>query len=254
MVDHNSLPKLNDSTSTDHIDKEEVENMMAQANSEQRVIIDLIHLIQQNDTSCISAYFIDGPGGTVKTFVYRCLIYSCILRSIGVISLAWTGIAAMLLPHGRTAHSGMKSPLNLHEHSISSMKINSKEASFIRNAKLIIWDEAPMANMHALMCVNRLLQDIMGNNIPFGGKIIILSGDFRQVLPVVPHGSRASTIQNSIKFSPLWSILKSLKLTTNMRTKSEEKEFAKFSFEIGNGTYPCCESDNDEETIHCLRL
>lgn len=169
------------------------------------------------------------------------------LQSIEVISVAWTGIAAMLLPNGRTAHSRFKLPLNLHEHSISALKTNSKEAHIIRNVKLIIWDEAPMANMHALMCVNRLLQDIMGNDIPFGGKVIVLGGDFRQVLPVVPHGSRASTIQNSIKFSPLWPIFQTLKLTKNMRAKPEEKEFAKFLLEIGNGTYPCSEAD--EETI-----
>jgi len=248
-LDQNSLPKLNESTCTD-IDREQVENMIAQANSEQRAIIDLIlNLLQQNDTSRINAYFIDGPGGTDEKFVYQCLINSCMSVGIEVISVAWTGIAAMLLPNGRTVHSRMKLPLNLHEDSISAMKINSKEAASIRNAKLIIWDEAPMANMHALMCVNRLLQDIMGNAIPFGGKIIVLGGDFRQVLSVVPHGSRASTIQNSIKFSPLWSIFEVLKLTTNMRAKSEEKEFAKFLLEIGNGTYPCCESDNDDERV-----
>ena len=91
--------------------------------------------------------------------------------------------------------------------------------------------------------------------VAFGGKIIVLGGDFRQVLPVVPHGLRASTIQNSIRLSPLWSIFKALKLTTNMCVNSGEKEFAKILLEIGNGVYPCCESDKDEETIYnCLRL
>jgi len=39
----------------------------------------------------------------------------------------------------------------------------------------------------------------MDNDVPFGGKTIVLGGDFRQVLPVIPHASRASTVQNSIK-------------------------------------------------------
>ena len=86
---------------------------------------------------------------------------------------------------------------------ISSLKVNSQEANNIKRARINIWDEAPLANMYALICVNRLLQDIMGNDVPFGGKIIVLGGDFRQVLPVVPHGSRTATIANSIKFSPL---------------------------------------------------
>ncbi|XP_054259294.1 ATP-dependent DNA helicase pif1-like [Macrosteles quadrilineatus] len=155
-----------------------------------------------------------------------------------IISVAWTGIAAMLLPFGRTVHSRFKLPLNLNEHSVSGLKVNSKEASIIRSAKLIIWDEAPMANKYALMCVNRLLKDIMDNDVPFGGKIIILGGDFRQVLPVVPHSSRASTVQNSIKFSYLWPLFKIFKLTKNMRAKTNELDFANFLLEIGNGEYP----------------
>ena len=102
-----------------------------------------------------------------------------------------------------------------------------------------------MANMYALMCVHRLLQDIMENDRPFGGKVIVLGGDFRQVLPVVPHASRATAIKNSIKFSPLWSVFNILKLTENMRAEAEEKEFADFLLKIGNGTYPCSDSDNE---------
>jgi len=155
-----------------------------------------------------------------------------------VISVAWTGIAVMLFPHGRTVHGRFKLLLNLHEHSISGLKVHSKEAAIIRYAKLIIWDEAPMANKHSLMCINRLLKDIMGNDVPFGGKIIILGGDFRQVLPVVPHASRAATVQNSIKFSTLWPLFKVFKLTKNMRASANECEFANFLLEIGNGQYP----------------
>jgi len=67
-----------------------------------------------------------------------------------------------------------------------------------------------MANMHSLMYINCLLKDIMDNDVPFGGKTIVLGGDFRQVLPVIPHASRASTVQNSIKYSPSRSLLKIL--------------------------------------------
>jgi hypothetical protein len=77
------------------------------------------------------------------------------LEGFDVISVAWTGIAAMLLPNARTVHSYFELPLNLHKQSISELKANSKEAHRIENVRIIIWDEAPMANMHALMCINR---------------------------------------------------------------------------------------------------
>lgn len=230
------------------IQVEKLPQMMKSANTEQRAIIDeVMNLVQKSDesTNDCNAYFLDGPGGTGKTIVYQCLILLCAQLKKEVISVAWTGIAAMLLLHGRTVHSRFKLPLNLHEHSVSALKVNSKEANIIRSAKLIIWDEAPIANKHSLMCVNRLLKDIMGNDLPFGGKIIILGGDFRQVLPVVPHASRATTVQNSIKFSPLWPLFKVFKLTKNMPANEEESEFADFPLKIGNGEYP----SNNENLI-----
>ena len=43
------------------------------------------------------------------------------------------------------------------------------------------------------------LQDIMGqSNLLFGGKTVVLGGDFRQVLPVVRKGSRAQKVGASL--------------------------------------------------------
>ena len=69
--------------------------MVGRANKDQRVIIDhILELMLKNDTSKANAYFIGGPGGTGKTFVYRCPISLCTLHDFAVISVAWTGIAA----------------------------------------------------------------------------------------------------------------------------------------------------------------
>ena len=38
---------------------------------------------------------------------------------------------------------------------------------------------------------DRVLQDLTGNHgVPFGGKVVILLGDFRQTLPIVKRGLR----------------------------------------------------------------
>ena len=84
------------------------------------------------------------------------------LHNFEVIAVASKGIAAMLLPKGRTVHSRFKLPLNLHEHSISALKVNSKGADNIKNARIIIWDEAPMANMYALTCVDKTIERYHG--------------------------------------------------------------------------------------------
>ena len=61
---------------------------------------------------------------------------------------------------------------------------------------LIIWDEAPMDHRYAFEAVDRSLKDILSindlslTNTPFGGKTILLGGDFRQILHVVSNGRR----------------------------------------------------------------
>ena len=40
---------------------------------------------------------------------------------------------------------------------------------------------------YGLQWIDKLLKEIMNNQELFGGKTVVLSGDFRQTLPVVPH-------------------------------------------------------------------
>ena len=63
----------------------------------------------------------------------------------------------------------------------SSIKYQDPRAVVLRRAKLILWDEAPMAPREALDCVDRLLRDLMSPDInpdiPFGGKVVVLVGN-----------------------------------------------------------------------------
>ena len=43
-------------------------------------------------------YFIDGPGGSGKTFIYKTLIHYFLSLNKKILSMAWTGIASILLP------------------------------------------------------------------------------------------------------------------------------------------------------------
>jgi ATP-dependent DNA helicase PIF1 len=77
----------------------------------------------------------------------------------------------------------------------------------------------------------------------FGNKILILGGDFRQLLTVIRKGTRADTVGASVKRSELWPYFKVLKLTINMRLKSAMKEkleetiaFSDWLLKVGNGS------------------
>jgi hypothetical protein len=96
-------------------------------------------------------FFLNGAGGTGKTFVYKTLCHR--LRGNGwiVLCVASSGIAALLLPGGRTAHSMFVIPTeNLADDSLCHIEKNSKQADMLRRARLIIWDEAVMQHRYVL--------------------------------------------------------------------------------------------------------
>ncbi|KAJ9561616.1 hypothetical protein OSB04_006776, partial [Centaurea solstitialis] len=132
------------------------------------------------------------------------------------------------------AHSRFKIPLNLDNNSMCNIKKQSGTAQLLRDAKVIIWDEASMAKRQAVEALDRTMQDITGVKLPFGGKIMVMGGDFRQVLPVVRRGTRAQIVDSSLRMSPLWSSIKKIWLTLNMRARTDPW-FADFLLRVGDG-------------------
>jgi ATP-dependent DNA helicase PIF1 len=143
-------------------------------------------------------FFVDGPGGTGKTFLYHTLLAN--LRKLGHIAIATatSGIAATLLPGGRTTHSRFKIPLTPDASSTYSISIQSNLAELIRRATVVVWDETHIVNQRAIEAFDRTLKDIMEVDSPFGGKVIIFGGEFHQVLPVVLNGSSLEMIDACI--------------------------------------------------------
>jgi hypothetical protein len=93
------------------------EDMFKQLNDDQLLVFN--EIVEQKKM----IHFIDGPGGSGKTFLYKTLIYY--FNSIGkkIVSMAWTGIASILLPKGMTAHKTFRLSLYLEE--IESALINN---------------------------------------------------------------------------------------------------------------------------------
>jgi len=83
-------------------------------------------------------YFLYDYGGTGKTFMWKTL--STAIRSQGkiVINVASSGIASLLLPGGKTAHSTFCIPLKINEKSTCNVKQKDPRAKLLREASLII--------------------------------------------------------------------------------------------------------------------
>jgi hypothetical protein len=214
-------------------EKEQSETMISSLNEEQMVAFEAIINAANNENLPHRCFFLDGPGGSGKTYMYKTLLKT--IRGEGnlVLPVASTGIAANLLEGGRTYHSQFKLPVPLLDTSVSSMRLTSAEAELIKRAKLLIWDESTMAPSLALKAVDRLLKEIMKCTKPFGGKVLLLGGDFRQTLPVVPHGSRSAIVEASLKFNVMWHKFKILHLNNNVR--SNDQEFSDWLIKLGNG-------------------
>ena len=207
-------------------------------------------------------FFVYGFGGTGKTFLWRLL--SAAIRSRGeiVLNVASSGIALLLLQGGRTAHSRFGIPINPDEFSLCNLPPGTDAANLVKEASLIIWDEAPMMSKHCFESLDRSLVDIMRSTEkkPFAGKVVVLGGNFRQVLPVINGGSRAEIVLNSLNYSYLWRHCKVLKLTKNMRllstdlTAEELKELEAFSqwiLDVGDGV--AGEPNDGDALIHYSR-
>ena len=207
-------------------------------------------------------FFLNGPGGTGKTFVYKLICHK--VRSEGWIALcvASSGIAALLIPGGRTAHSMFKLPIDgLSSESSCNIPKESTRADLIRQAKIIIWDEVGAQHRFAPEALDRTCRDIRNNDTPFGGLTVVFGGDYQQTLAVIPRGAREEIVAATLQRSVLWSQTNVLRLRKNMRldqSDAESRRFARWLLDIGHGraarsdgkvTIPASMIVNDVESL-----
>ncbi|KAG2679258.1 hypothetical protein I3760_11G043200, partial [Carya illinoinensis] len=192
--------------------------------SSSNVRTETLHSISTILESMAAAFFIDGPGGTGKTFLYKALLATIRTKQLIALATASSGVAASILPGGRTAYSRFKILLNVDKNSTC-------------NVKLIIWDEAPMSKKESIEALDKMLKDINDSELSFGGKVIVFGGDFRQILPVVPKGTRQQQIDASLVSSYIWPKLTKIHLTKNMRARLDP-DFSRYILDLGNGLPP----------------
>ncbi|GKA23021.1 ATP-dependent DNA helicase PIF1, partial [Tanacetum coccineum] len=229
-------------------------------NPEQRIIYD--DVVQSVHNKKGNFYFVYGPGGTGKTFLYKTIISRLRSDRMIVLAVASSGIASLLLPAGRTAHSRFVIPLELMENSTCGIKQNTQLAELMQEVQLIIWDEAPMTQRYAFEALDKTLRDILGftdsekRRTIFGGMTVLLGGDFRQILPVIPQAKRPEIVQACINRSELWRYCKVFSLTRSMRVNeysnngevdTAKQEFNRWVLAVGDGTLPAKMKEGEDE-------
>ncbi|XP_058726301.1 uncharacterized protein LOC131597634 [Vicia villosa] len=221
-------------------------NMLYQnLTDEQRDVFKQIMMAVNNQNGGV--FFLYGYGGTGKTYMWRTLASYIRSKKQICLTVASSGIASLLLPGGRTAHSKFKIPIPTLESSTCDINKGSDRGDLLKLSKLIIWDEAPMCHKFCFEALDKTMKDIMGgskaSNKIFGGKVIVFGGDFRQILPVIPRGSRSDIVHATINSSYIWDHCKVLKLTKNMRlqqsakstSSAELRHFSDWILTVGDG-------------------
>lgn len=236
-------------------------SLVSKLNNDQRIIYDtVVAAVCHKD---VAQFFVYGHGGTGKTFLWHTIISR--LRSEGkiVLAVASSGIASLLLPNGRTAHSRFKIPIDITDCSVCHITRGTHLAKLMEKTDLIVWDEAPMTNKYCFESLDKTLRDILSNEDtiggipPFGGVPIVFGGDFRQILPVVTGGNKIQVIDASLNKSYLWRLFEIFYLSENMRLSkkginTEEKEkisrFAKWLLQVGDGNLCVVKDPEDRDT------
>lgn len=127
--------------------------------------------------------FLSGTGGTGKSAVIRLFLENC---RKNIVCVAPTGLAALNLPDAMTIHSFFKFPIDKIMLGGDDVPADAHLTEFLRHTDCIVIDEISMVRADIFNALEISLR-VHGNatDRPFGGKQIIVVGDFLQIPPVI---------------------------------------------------------------------
>ncbi len=102
-------------------------------------------------------FFIQDSDDTGKIFLYHALYSHFLSEDKTVLCVTSSGIAAVLLFHGWTAHSWLHISLDLSENLKSRVTAHSKTGQLLQTVDVIIWDEIFMQHHYCFEFVHHLL-------------------------------------------------------------------------------------------------
>ena len=129
-----------------------------------------------------------GPAGTGKTEMLRVLEEVMLRENLGtVVFMAWTGVAASLLPHGMTTSKllGVDAAWlwqwttpGLKQQDVSRFE---QYCGSLEDIGLVVLDEISFNPTPTIYHVSNRMQQLFGVNEPFGGVPFVAPGDFHQL-------------------------------------------------------------------------
>ena len=219
-------------------------------------------------------FYIDAPGGAGKTWCLNTLLAYARSKNKPALAVASSGIAALLLGKGRTSHSRFKlsrSPTGPYALNISTAS-RTALARLLQLTELIVWDESSASVKFHFQALDTFLRDLMrvrGHaglaRVPFGGKVVVAAGDFRQTLPIEKRASDERIATLTLPRSSLWRHFTVLRMRDNMRLRTaltpadteRLSAFAAWQMSVGDGTHDGYDDDAQAlqlDPLMCISL
>ncbi|KAG2192949.1 hypothetical protein INT47_004688 [Mucor saturninus] len=182
-------------------------------------------------------HFVTGGAGVGKSMLIKALYESINVEFDGerdteintpiVLLTAPTGKAAFNI-NGQTLHGAFQLPVN--QYGSGGVNNLSADVSYsmavaLKDLKVLIIDEISMVGNIMFSWIDKRLRDIFDGSLPFGGKSVIVLGDFFQLPPVMSSPLFSTSLPKDPYLaafgSNLWKDFKIHKLTQIMRQRDD---------------------------------
>jgi hypothetical protein len=173
-------------------------------------------------------FHLQARGGRGKSYVTKCVIAKALSMGLAICVSAFTGVAAILLPRGQTCHRAYGLMLDVSEPLPSPLPTGSSQGIQLGLAALHVIDEVECLHRYLFeasvdvtkRCVNSMWQTHTED--PFGGAMVIISGDWHQTLPISPGINNDDVTVNSlVRSSPIFANFTTTVLTEAERNKGD---------------------------------
>eukprot|EP00794_Sanderia_malayensis_P001995 gene1995-biopygen1812 len=170
-------------------EQEKGQQMLEKLNPEQLQIHSAIVLAIETQ-STDNCFLLDGQARTGKTFFYNTLVHNLQASEHKVKCVAYSGKAAMLLIHCRTAQSKFQIPVPLLHNSTCNVEAQSSQGQQLQDSTQFIWKEASTIPATALKAVDSLPRERKSTNLLAANTLCLAatSDNYRQHSPTRPVG------------------------------------------------------------------
>ena len=186
--------------------------------TEQQEFIDAVQaaIFGQSENDDAKIFCLQGSGGTGKSNTLAKIM--CWARSIGKLTLgcAATAIAASQFPGFETAHGLFNLPVpnevekELEDEYVYESRLSGEKLELLLSADVILWDECFSSGKQHIDASSEACNK-------FKGKVIIFTGDIKQILTIADDAAHETLLASLITRSKLWPLCTKHVFTQNMR-------------------------------------